>query len=133
MPRKPSAVLDYKLRIRETLRRRIEQSAKKRGVSINAEMSSRLERSYDQDRQRTIDETAGDIAASWGRWGDALHRLNKQGDLARAVEALIAALPTEMREEGKIGAAVAKAKAVLAMIDAEAALAVRKAHTTGAE
>ena len=37
------AVLDYKLRIREALRRKLAQAAEKRGISMNAEMVRRLE------------------------------------------------------------------------------------------
>jgi hypothetical protein len=56
MPRKPSALLDYKLRIRESLRRQLAESAGKRGVSMNAEMVRRLEESFDQERKRSLDE-----------------------------------------------------------------------------
>jgi hypothetical protein len=55
MPRKPSAIVQYKLRIRETLRRRIERVAKEHGISANQEMASRLERSFEQESVRKID------------------------------------------------------------------------------
>lgn len=132
MTRKPSAILDYKLRIRETLRRRLEQAAK-RGVSINAEMASRLERSFEQESQRTIDMTAADIATSWGRFAGAFHELNKQGDLLRAVEALIEQLPAEVRERAAIKKAVADVQRVTTMIDLEAKILPRRMHTTGGD
>ena len=49
MARKPTDIVQYKLRIRESLRRRIEQAAKKGGVSANQEMASRLERSFEEE------------------------------------------------------------------------------------
>jgi hypothetical protein len=62
MPRKPSAIVQYKLRIRETLRRRIEQEAKKHGVSANQEMVSRLERSFEFERVRDLDDVAASMS-----------------------------------------------------------------------
>lgn len=87
MSRKPAAIVQYKLRIREVLRRRIEQAAKKRGVSANYEMSSRLERSFEQEALRTIDQIADDTAVNWAKFGEMFHELAKQGDLLRAAEA----------------------------------------------
>jgi Arc-like DNA binding domain len=58
VPRKESALLDYKLRIRESLRRRLAQSAERRGISMNAEMTRRLEESFDQERTRSLDDVA---------------------------------------------------------------------------
>ena len=49
MAPKASKVVQYKIRVREELRRRIEQAAKKRFVSANYEMTSRLERSFEQE------------------------------------------------------------------------------------
>jgi hypothetical protein len=48
MPRKPSDIVQPNLRIREDLRRRLEAAAKKRGVSLNFEMTERLKASFDQ-------------------------------------------------------------------------------------
>ena len=56
MPRQPSAIVQYKLRIREALRRRIERAAKEHGVSANQEMVRRLEQSFDQETTRTLDD-----------------------------------------------------------------------------
>jgi len=63
MSRKESAVLDYKLRIREVLRRRLAQAAERRGVSLNAEMVRRLEESFDQESKRSLDDIAQDMRA----------------------------------------------------------------------
>jgi chemotaxis methyl-accepting protein methylase len=53
MPRKPSDIVQYKLRIRESLRRRIEKAAEKNQTSANSEMANRLEASF---RQEGVDE-----------------------------------------------------------------------------
>ena len=128
MPRKQSAILDYKLRIRESLRRRIEVAAKRRGVSLNFEMASRLERSFDQESQRSMDETAEHLKTVLERFAMAHHEANMLGDLVRATEALI-----ETVQAGKdTTEAVARARQVIQMIDREATLGVRRMHTTGA-
>jgi len=128
MPRKQSAILDYKLRIRESLRRRIEVAAKRRNVSLNFEMASRLERSFDQESQRSMDETAEHLKTVLERFAMAHHEANMLGDLVRATEALI-----ETVQAGKdTTEAVARARQVIQMIDREATLGVRRMHTTGA-
>jgi hypothetical protein len=55
MPRKPFEIVQYKLRIREALRRRIERAAKDHGISANQEMAGRLEQSFEQESVRKID------------------------------------------------------------------------------
>ena len=54
MPRKPTALIAPNLRIRESLRRRLEKAARKRGVSLNREMTDRLEGSFDLPRLETL-------------------------------------------------------------------------------
>jgi predicted HicB family RNase H-like nuclease len=49
MKREKSATIQLKMRMKEPLRARLEESARDRGVSLNAEGVSRLERSF-QDR-----------------------------------------------------------------------------------
>lgn len=125
MPRKQSAILDYKLRIRESLRRRIEVAAKRRNVSLNFEMASRLERSFDQESQRSMDETAEHLKTVLERFAMAHHEANMLGDLVRATEALI-----EIIQTGKdTTEAVARARQVIQMIDREATLGVRRMRT----
>ena len=53
MARTKTATVQLKLRLREDLRRRIEQEAKKAGHSLNQEMVQRLKQSF---RQATADE-----------------------------------------------------------------------------
>ena len=135
MPRKPSAILQYKLRIRESLRRRIEKAAEKNGVSANSEMVSRLERSFDQERAIEIDSVAHHIEAAWARLDQIFHDLNNQGDLLRAAEELVAQveqlLPAERQTTG-IKKAVERIREVGKVIDIEARLVARRMHTTGA-
>ena len=54
--RKPSAVLDCKLRIRQSLRRQIAQAAEKNGVTLNAEMVRRLDESFTREKQEALEE-----------------------------------------------------------------------------
>jgi hypothetical protein len=49
MARKSPKAIQYKIRVRADLRRRIEKAAAKNGVSANYEMVRRLERSFDQE------------------------------------------------------------------------------------
>lgn len=68
MPRKPADVAHINFRIREHLRRKLEAEAKRHKVSLNAEMHTRLEQSFeaapvaqivqDIDRQITLMEVA---------------------------------------------------------------------------
>jgi hypothetical protein len=131
VPRKPSAVLQTKLRIRETLRRRIEQAAKKRGVSSNYEMTSRLERSFEQEAARSIDMVAVAIETAWARHEQANHILGYQGDLTRASEALLQQIDAEKNSSEAVKAAAAKLRKVIEVMDLDAALARRRATTTG--
>jgi predicted NBD/HSP70 family sugar kinase len=64
MARKSSRVVQYKIRVREALRRRIEKAAEKNGVSANHEMVSRLERSFDQEAVQSINQVATNLEAA---------------------------------------------------------------------
>ena len=66
--RKPSDIAQLKLRIREDLRRRLEQAAKKRDVSLNFEMTDRLRASFDQEAHRKIDQIASGLENVWQRF-----------------------------------------------------------------
>jgi Arc-like DNA binding domain len=47
--RKPTAIVGLKVRLREPLRKKLEVAAKKKGVSLNAELVARLERSFEAE------------------------------------------------------------------------------------
>ena len=89
MPRKPSDIVQPSLRIREDLRRRLDQAAKKRGVSLNAEMIDRLRASFDQEAHRTIDAVASDIEDVWGRLVRDTDERSRTQELIDAAEYLI--------------------------------------------
>ena len=57
-------VIQYKIRVREDLRRRLEGAAKKRDVSINYEMTSRLAASFDREEMFKLGMVAEDIKSS---------------------------------------------------------------------
>jgi hypothetical protein len=63
MAQRPPILRECKVRIREPLWRRIAQVAKKRGVSLNAEIARRLEQSFGTEKVRTLDEIIDDIRA----------------------------------------------------------------------
>jgi hypothetical protein len=53
--RKPTDVVQVNLRLRESLRRRLEREAERRGLSFNAELIRRLRESFDrEDLEATI-------------------------------------------------------------------------------
>ena len=52
MPRKPSATVQLKARMKEPLRARLEEDAKSRGISLNAALVDRLELSVHEDEAR---------------------------------------------------------------------------------
>jgi hypothetical protein len=49
MKRKSTAYVQFKARMQERLRAKLEHAAKQHGVSINAEIIDRLERSFDRE------------------------------------------------------------------------------------
>jgi|SRR5579872_1625631 len=130
MARKPSDIVQPNLRIREDLRRRLEREAKKRGVSLNNEMTYRLDRSFEQDAMRSNEEISEDMKNIWARYGEMFHSLNKQGDLIRAADALTKYV--DLNDDGAIKA-VQRVRRVIDMIEHEAAKLPHRMHTTGAE
>jgi hypothetical protein len=62
MPRKPMQVVQVNLRIREGLRRKLEAAAKKRGVSLNFEMTDRLARSFEGETFQDLESGVARVA-----------------------------------------------------------------------
>lgn len=122
MARKPTDIVAPNLRIRESLRQRLEKAAKRHGISINAEMVFRLNKSFEQDDLLTIQRTAQEMA----RYGQMLHAIRKQSDLLRASQALIDAIMSG--NSTTIRPAVEELQIVIALIEQEA---VKLMHTTG--
>lgn len=131
MARKPSDIVQPNLRIREELRRRLERAATKNRVSLNVEMTRRLERSLDQEANISIAANASHLDTLTLRFSDAFDGLNKQGDLVRAAEALLKQIDAGNDDAAK--EAAKKVRQAIEMIDHAAAVAVRKMHSTGAD
>jgi hypothetical protein len=73
MPRKPTDVAQFKLRIRENLRRQLEKAAVRNQTSINVEIVNRLRASFEAENIRALDEIVADLdiirqgfATLWG-------------------------------------------------------------------
>jgi hypothetical protein len=54
MARKPTEIVPLMLRLRESLRHRLEQTAKQADRSMNAEIVDRLEKSFSRDDQKEM-------------------------------------------------------------------------------
>jgi hypothetical protein len=61
MSRKPSDIAQFKLRIRESLRRQLERAAARNNNSINVEITNRLHASFAADNARALDEIVVDL------------------------------------------------------------------------
>ena len=89
MPRKPSDIVQPNLRIREDLRRRLEQAAKKRGVSLNPEMTERLRASFDQGDRIELSRITADLNDVYGRLVRDIAERSRTQELIDAAEHLI--------------------------------------------
>jgi hypothetical protein len=65
LPRKPTDTAHVNLRIREGLRRKLAVEAERHRVSLNSEMTMRLEASFDAAARRDIQAIAESIQAAW--------------------------------------------------------------------
>src|SRR5437763_10763628 len=83
MARKPSDMIQIKIRVREDLRRRLEQAAHKADRSINSEMASRLADSFNLPKLNEI--TAG-LENVYTRFARELLDRSRTEALMRAVE-----------------------------------------------
>jgi hypothetical protein len=98
MARKSSDIVQPNLRIREDLRRRLLQAAKKRDVSLNREMTDRLVASFDRDALADLSKVAADFENAFSRYGREQEHRARQQELVAAVEALIERLPAGIAE-----------------------------------
>jgi hypothetical protein len=84
-----SRAIDYKIRIRPALVRRLETAARKRDVSINQEMVSRLEQSFERSDMLKLGEITAGLESVYGRFArEKRDRLQTQ-ELMNAAEALV--------------------------------------------
>ena len=144
MPRKPTArkptdTVQVNLRIKESERRRLEQAAKKSGVSLNGEMAARPERTLEQEWFLTIDQLGENVKRALYPLLEGAHELNKQGDLIRATEALIKHIQPLLAARiiaGPTGEVlrqmIEKVQLAISTIENDAAMRLRRMHTTGA-
>ncbi|MBV9532078.1 MAG: hypothetical protein JO283_13680 [Bradyrhizobium sp.] len=56
MARKATALIQFKLRIREHLRARLQQAADRRGVTLTQEIADRLEKSFEAESRQELSE-----------------------------------------------------------------------------
>ena len=113
MARKPSDVIQIKIRVREDLRRRLEQAAKKADRSINSEMASRLADSFNLPKLNEITAGLENIYERVGR--EELDRVQTE-DLMRAAEYLIQKLPTEVQGREAVKRAIAEVQNAITAI-----------------
>jgi hypothetical protein len=129
MPRKPTETVKVNLRLKEAVRRRLEREAKKRGVSLNYEMTSRIEQTFNIQGLRDQETITADMQVAYARFVQPFHDLATQGDLRRAAELLVTEIermPAECRERDGVLQAMAAVKQATAMIDLEATMAIRR-------
>jgi len=139
MPRKPTELAHVNLRIRETLRSQLEREAKKHQVSLNYELTSRLQQTLEQQHVLSINQLAENAGRMLLPLIERGHELNLQGDLIRAIETLInrhlqpllAARVIAGVEGEAIRQAIEKIAQAIKIIDVEHAMKLRRAHTTG--
>jgi hypothetical protein len=93
-----SRAIDYKIRIRDALRRRLETAAKKRDHSINAEMVARIEESFERGDLLKLEKITTGLETAYGRWAREGRDRSQTQELMNAAEALIRQLPTEVQE-----------------------------------
>jgi hypothetical protein len=125
MARKPSDVIQYKIRIREDLRRRLEQAAKKQDVSINYEMTSRLKDSFQHEGRLDQERLNADMEINWARWGKTLFDKEQCGNLVQAAEVLVALLTKPAPEREAVESATAQVQKAITAIKAHAEASAR--------
>jgi hypothetical protein len=85
MARKPLDIANINLRIRESLRAKLEREAKKNRTSLNNEIRLRLEDSLEGGAARDLDDIATNMKAVWARYGERFLRLSLEDELAEAL------------------------------------------------
>lgn len=113
MARKPSDVIQIKIRVREDLRRRLEQAANKADRSINSEMASRLADSFNLPK---LNEITTGLENVYLRLANELRDQLQTQDLMRAAEDLIQQLPTEVQGREAVKRAIAEVQNAITAI-----------------
>jgi hypothetical protein len=89
MARKPSETVQTSFRIKEGLRRQIEQSAIKRGVSFNAEISLRMKESFDHEGLLTLAQAVSDVRKDAEHVRSLIHNAELFDQLVRVTNLLL--------------------------------------------
>jgi Arc-like DNA binding domain len=79
MSKKPSQMVQAKVRMREDLRRKIEHAAQKNGLTINAEILRRLDQTFGvglNDLERAIGELGSSVEEKFGRLQKQMEQLD---------------------------------------------------------
>src|SRR5262245_55168891 len=84
MPLKPETT-QIKLRLREDLKRRLEQEAAHRRSTLNNEIRIRLENSLEQGAHRNLEDIISSMRTEWGRFSARFLRMELADQLADAV------------------------------------------------
>jgi Arc-like DNA binding domain len=76
VPYRPNQTVQTNLRMKESLRRKIEREAQKHGISFNKECLLRIEASFQSEAVRELDAVAQDIQTAWFRFSKWLEGQN---------------------------------------------------------
>lgn len=87
MPRKPQDIINFNLRIRESLRAKLAREAEKNHTSLNNEIRLRLEASLEKAAVRDLDVIVADMKERYAFGGLLFRRLTLEEKLARALAA----------------------------------------------
>jgi Arc-like DNA binding dprotein len=109
MARKLADIIQFKLRIRESLRRQIEKAARANKTSSNSEMAARLEKSFRDD---SAGELVGIVAELKALNWDAMREINQRHDVIHAASVLALQVQQLPDIENRAGI-----KAALAQLD----------------
>jgi hypothetical protein len=113
MARKPSETVQTSFRIKEGLRRQIEQAAIRRGVSFNTEISMRMKESFDHEALLTIVQAAHEMQEMVERSRRVRRNEELLDQLVAAVNALLTNKCTDPLFTDKVAAvldAIARSK-----------------------
>jgi hypothetical protein len=129
MSRKPTDIAHINLRIRESLRKKLDQEAEDRHWSLNNEIRWRLEASFERQDLLSLADSGTRLETLVSKFEERFGELDKQGDLLRAADALVKAI--ERKDTDAIKDGVIRIKQTVSNIETEAKAVVRRMHTSG--
>jgi hypothetical protein len=83
--RKPEEGAQIKLRLREDLKRRLEQQAARHRSTLSTEVRHRLENSLEEGARGALEDIVSDLRIAWGRFSARFLRMELADQLADAV------------------------------------------------